>query len=62
MLFQIYGDNAIFQLLGWVMVFTGLILANEVARRSKKGGIALLVVLPSALTVLSNHQVYHTTI
>ena len=51
MLFQIYGDNAIYQLLGWVMVFTALILANEVARRSKKGGIALLVVLPLILTV-----------
>jgi len=40
-----------YQLLGWVMVFTALILANEVARRSKKGGIALLVVLPLILTV-----------
>ena len=51
MLFQIYGDNAAFQLIGWVLVFGALILANEIARRSKQGGIALLVVLPLVLTV-----------
>lgn len=51
MLFQIYGANAGFQLLGWVLVFAGLILANEIARRTKAGGIALLVALPAALTV-----------
>ena len=32
MLFQIYGETAIFQLLGWLMVFVGLILANEFAQ------------------------------
>ena len=31
MLFQIYGETAGFQLLGWLMVFVGLILANEFA-------------------------------
>ena len=51
MLFQIYGDRALFQLLGWVLVFAGLILVNEVARRSKKGGIFFFVALPAALTV-----------
>lgn len=35
MLFQVYGENAMYQWLGWIMVFTGLIAANEVARRSK---------------------------
>ena len=39
MLFQIYGETAIFQLLGWLLVFVGLILANEFARRTKVGGI-----------------------
>lgn len=39
MLFQIYGDTALWQLLGWALVFTGLVLANEIARRSKAGGI-----------------------
>ena len=50
MLFQIYGENAIYQLIGWVLVFAGLIIANEIARRSKIGGVALFIVLPLALT------------
>ena len=37
MLFQIYGENAGFQLLGWALVFVGLIAANELARRSYFG-------------------------
>ncbi|MBO5035340.1 MAG: hypothetical protein J6C43_07025 [Oscillospiraceae bacterium] len=51
MLFQIYGDRAMYQLLGWLMVFVCLILCNEIARRSKKGGIFFFLVLPAALTV-----------
>ena len=51
MLFQIYGETAGFQLLGWLMVFVGLILANEFARRTKFGGIACFLILPAALTV-----------
>ena len=51
MLFQIYGETAGFQLLGWLMVFVGLILANEFARRTKWGGIACFLVLPAVLTV-----------
>ena len=51
MLFQIYGETAGFQLLGWLMVFVGLILANEFARRSKWGGIACFLVLPAGLTI-----------
>ena len=51
MLFQIYGDTALWQLLGWALVFTGLVLANEIARRSKAGGIFFLLVLPAALSV-----------
>ena len=39
MLFQIYGDTAVYQLLGWLMVFVGLILANEFARRTKWGAL-----------------------
>lgn len=35
MLFQIYGETALYQLLGFVLVFTGLVLANEFARRTK---------------------------
>ncbi len=51
MLFQIYGENAGYQLLGWLLVFVGLILANEFARRTKFGGIACFLVLPAGLTV-----------
>ena len=51
MLFQIYGENAIFQLLGWLLVFVGLILANEFARRTKVGGIICFLAIPAALTV-----------
>ena len=51
MLFQIYGETAGFQLFGWLMVFVGLILANEFARRTKWGGIACFLVLPAGLTI-----------
>jgi len=51
MLFQIYGETALFQLLGWLLVFVGLILANEFARRTKFGGIACFLILPAVLTV-----------
>lgn len=51
MLFQIYGDNAGWQLFGWAMVFVGLVLINEVARRSKVGGILCFIALPAALSV-----------
>ena len=51
MLFQIYGETAGFQLLGWLLVFVGLIAANEIARRTKWGGIACFLVLPTILTV-----------
>ena len=51
MLFQIYGETAAFQLLGWLMVFVGLILANEFARRTKWGGITCFLILPAILTV-----------
>ncbi len=51
MLFQIYGETAGYQLLGWLLVFVGLILINEFARSSKLGGILCFLALPAALTV-----------
>ena len=51
MMFQVYGDGAGWQLFGWLLVFVSLILANEVARRSKIGGICCFLALPAALTV-----------
>ena len=51
MLFQVYGENAMFQWVGWALVFIALILANEFARRSKLGGILCFLALPAVLTV-----------
>lgn len=51
MLFQVYGENAVYQWVGWAVVFIGLILINEFARRSKFGGIFCFGVLPIGLTV-----------
>ena len=50
MLFQIYGDMAGWQLLGWGMVFVGLVVMNEIARRTKAGGIFCFFVLPDGGT------------
>lgn len=51
MLFQIYGAFSAYKLLGWLMAFLGLIILNEIGRRTKFGGILLFVILPLALTV-----------
>lgn len=51
MLFQVYGETSGWQLLGWLLVFTGLVVMNEVARRSKIGGLTCFVVIPAALTI-----------
>ena len=51
MLFDVYGDTAVFQWVGWVIVFVGLILINEFARRTKAGGIVCFLVIPAILTI-----------
>ena len=51
MLFQLYSDHALSQIIGWVLVFCGLIIMNEIGRRTKQGGIAVFVVIPVILTV-----------
>ena len=51
MLFDVYGDTAVYQWIGWAMVLIALILLNEFARRSKAGGILCFIVVPSILTV-----------
>ncbi len=48
MLFQIHDMS---QLLGWVLVFAGLIIMNEIGRRTKVGGMLLFVIIPVILTV-----------
>ena len=51
MLFEVYGANAPFQWLGLIAVFAGLILLNEVERRTKFGGLLLFVAVPIAMTI-----------
>lgn len=51
MLFQLYGSTAMTQLLGWVLVFAGLVILNEIGRRTKIGGIVLFVIIPALLTI-----------
>jgi len=51
MLFQVYGALSAWKLLGWLLVFCGLILLNEFARRTKAGGITMFFVIPGALTI-----------
>jgi hypothetical protein len=51
MLFQVYGQDSIYKFLGWILVFVGLVLANEIARRTKSGGIFFFLILPLALTI-----------
>ena len=45
MLFQLYGSTAMTQLLGWVLVFAGLVILNEIGRRTKIGGIVYIVII-----------------
>ena len=51
MLFDVYGPNAGFQWLGLFVVLGMLILLNEIARRSKAGGIFFFFVMISVMTV-----------
>ena len=51
MLFQLYSDQTLDQLLGWLLVFAGLLIMNEIGRRTKQGGIVVFVIIPLILTV-----------
>lgn len=51
MIFQIYDGRTLWQILGWVMVFAGLIIMNEIARRTKAGGAVCFFAIPAALTI-----------
>jgi len=50
MLFQIYGSTSQTQLLGWLLVFVGLIVLNEIGRRTKLGGVIIFIAIPVVLT------------
>lgn len=51
MIFNIYGTYSLYQLLGWALVFVGLIVCNELARRTKIGGIIFFLAIPACLTI-----------
>jgi hypothetical protein len=51
MLFDLSAGNAVYQIIGCVIVFISLIIANEISRRSKAGGITCFIVLPAALSI-----------
>ena len=51
MLFDVWGSSAGIHWLGWVMVFIGLIVLNEVGRRSKAGAAIIFIVAPLAMTI-----------
>ena len=51
MFFQVYGQDAFYQFLGFALVFTGLILSNEFARRTLQGGIITFLLIPILVTV-----------
>ena len=51
MIFQLYSSHAGMQLIGWVLVFIGLILMNEIGRKTKVGGMIVFVIIPAILTL-----------
>lgn len=51
MLFQVYGEDSIYQWFGLFIVLSSLIAINEVIRRSKKGAIIVLLIIPFILTI-----------
>lgn len=51
MLFQVYGSQSGWQFFGWILVFICLVVTNEIARRTRVGGLFFFVVLPIALTI-----------
>ena len=48
MIFQITN---LWQILGWCLVFAGLIILNELGRKTKAGGLIIFVIIPLILTV-----------
>lgn len=48
MIFQI---SNLWQILGWCLVFAGLIILNELGRKTKAGGMIIFVIIPLILTV-----------
>ena len=51
MLFDVWGSNTLIHWLGWAMVFVGLIVLNEIGRRTKVGAAIIFGVAPLAMTI-----------
>ena len=51
MLFDVWGSDTLIHWAGWAMVFIGLIVLNEVGRRTKLGAAIIFGVAPLAMTV-----------
>lgn len=51
MLFDVWGSNTLIHWAGWAMVFIGLIVLNEVGRRTKLGAAIIFGVAPLAMTI-----------
>ena len=51
MLFDVWGSNTLIHWVGWAMVFIGLIVLNEVGRRTKLGAAIIFGVAPLAMTI-----------
>lgn len=49
--FNLYGDNAVFSLIGFAVLFAAAVIINEVAKRTKTGDIIFFMALPCALTI-----------
>ena len=56
MLFHVYGGNALYQWGAMILVLVGLILLNEVARRTKLGGLIIFGAVPVVLTIYLSLQ------
>lgn len=51
MLFDVWGSDTLIHWAGWAMVFIGLIVLNEVGRRTKLGAAIIFGVAPLAMTI-----------
>ena len=58
MLFQLYSEHAVMQIIGWVLVFVGLIVMNELGRRTKTGGMIIFVIIPAYPDTLLHPRTY----
>ena len=51
MFFQVYGENSLYQFIGFILAFLGLILFNEFARYSSMNGFISFLGIPLLITV-----------